>query len=50
MKKIVIMKGFFIDSLEEYALKEILRIMFPECAIEIQSDPPLNSAENFFND
>lgn len=50
LKKIVIMKGSFIDSLEEYALREILRIMFPECAIEIQSDPSLNSSENFLND
>lgn len=42
MKRIVILKGTFIDSLEEYVLKECLKIMFPECEIEIR----LNSSEN----
>jgi hypothetical protein len=39
LKKIVIMKGSFIDSLEEFVLRECLEIMFPECSIEIRSNP-----------
>ncbi len=39
MKRIVILKGSFIDSLEEYVLRQCLRIMFPECNIEIRLDP-----------
>ena len=37
MKRIVILKGSLIDSLEEFVLKKCLGIMFPECDIEIRS-------------
>ena len=43
MKRVVILKGSFIDSLEDYVLRECLRIMFPECDIEIRSHPPVYS-------
>ena len=43
MKRIVILEGAFIDSLEEYVLSECLRIMFPECKIEIRSKNHVNS-------
>ena len=39
MKRIMILKGSLIDSLEEFVLKECLGIMFPECEIEFRSDP-----------
>jgi len=39
LKKIVILKGSLIDSLEDFVLKECLGIMFPECKIEIRSNP-----------
>ena len=39
MKKMVILKGSFIDSLEEYVLRGCLKIMFPECKIEIRLIP-----------
>lgn len=42
MKKIVILRGSFIDSLEEFVLTECLGIMFPECDIEIRSVPMTN--------
>ena len=45
MERIVILKGSFIDSIEEYVLKECLRIMFPECNIEIRLAPAVNSPE-----
>jgi len=45
MKRIVILKGSIIDSIEEYVLKECLRIMFPECHIEIRSAPAVNSRD-----
>jgi len=45
MKRIVIVKGSLIDSLEEYILTEYLGIMFPECDIEIRSDPRVNSPD-----
>ena len=45
MEKIVIMKGPFIDSLEKYVLMECLRIMFPECEIEIRSHPHVYSPD-----
>ncbi|MFC1821614.1 hypothetical protein ACFL9T_02835 [Thermodesulfobacteriota bacterium] len=45
MKKIVILKGSFIDSIEEFVLKECLSIMFPECDIEIRSVPAVNSPD-----
>ncbi|MBA3027518.1 MAG: hypothetical protein FP816_01715 [Desulfobacteraceae bacterium] len=41
MKKIVILKGGAIESIDEYILKKCLRIMFPECDIEIQSSQPI---------
>lgn len=40
MEKIVILKGSYIDSLDEYVLTECIKIMFPECEIEIQLYPP----------
>ena len=49
MKKIVILKGSSIDSLEEYVLSECLSIMFPECDIEIRSDPHVNSQNEKIN-
>jgi hypothetical protein len=45
MKRIVILKGSFIDSIEEYVLKECLKIMFPECNVEIRLVPAVNSPE-----
>jgi hypothetical protein len=36
-------EGFFIDSIEEYVLRECLKIMFPDCNIEIQFIPAVNS-------
>ena len=45
MEKIVIMKGPSIDSIEDYVLRECLRIMFPECKIEIRSHPPVYSPD-----
>jgi hypothetical protein len=39
LKKLVILKGSFIDSLEEYVLRECLKRMFPECKIEIRLIP-----------
>ena len=49
MKKIVIMKGSFIDSLEEYVLRECLKIMFPECNIEIRAVAPANTLDRKIN-
>ena len=49
MKKIVIMKGSFIDYLDEYVLKECLNIMFPECKIEIRSGTSVNSPDEEMN-
>jgi hypothetical protein len=37
MKRIVILKGSLIDSLEEFVLKKCLEILFPECDIQIRS-------------
>jgi hypothetical protein len=45
LKRIVILKGSFIDSIEEYVLRQCLRIMFPECNIEIRLDPAANSPD-----
>lgn len=42
MKKVVILKGSLIDSLEEFVLTECLGIMFPECHIDIRSIPCVN--------
>jgi len=38
LKKIVILKGSFIDSREAYVLRECSKIMFPESDIEIRSN------------
>ena len=46
MEKILIMKGPSIDSIEENVLRECLRIMFPECKIEIRSHPPVYSPDD----
>jgi hypothetical protein len=45
LKRIVILKGAFIDSIAEYVLRECLTIMFPECNIEIRLDPAVNSPD-----
>jgi hypothetical protein len=43
------MKGSFIDSLEEYVLREYLKIMSPECNIEIRAVAPVNSPDREIN-
>ena len=50
MKKIVILKGSFIDSLEDYVLRECLKIMFPECEIKIRSDILMEESSDGDND
>jgi hypothetical protein len=45
MEKIVIMKGTSIDSIDEYILRVCLRIMFPECEIDIRPHPPVYSPD-----
>ena len=45
MKRIVILKGSIIDSIEEYVLRECLKIMFPECHIEIRAVAPVTSQD-----
>ena len=45
LKKIVILNGPSIESVDEYVLRECLRIMFPECDIEIRSNSPVNSPD-----
>ena len=45
MKRIVIVKGAFIDSLDEYVLRECLKIMFPECHIDIRAVAPVTSQD-----
>jgi len=37
MERIVIMKGPSVDSPDEYVLTECLKIMFPDCEVEIRS-------------
>ena len=37
MKRIVILKVYLIDAMEEFVLTECLGIMFPECDIEIRA-------------
>jgi len=44
-KRIVILKGSIIDSIEESVLRECLRIMFPECNIELRLAPAVNSLD-----
>jgi hypothetical protein len=39
LKRIVILKGSIMDSLEKYVLSECLNIMFPACGTEIRSHP-----------
>jgi hypothetical protein len=41
----VILKGAFLDSIDEGVLRECLRIMFPECEIEIQLRPPVGGTD-----
>lgn len=43
MNKIVTLKGPSVDSQDEYVLTECLKIMFPNCEVEIQSAPGENS-------
>jgi hypothetical protein len=43
LKRIVVIKGSFIDTIEEYVLKECLNIMFPGCKIEICSVKSVDS-------
>ena len=45
MERIVILKGSLIDTLEDFVLKECLKIMFPECKIEIRSNPIVNNPD-----
>ena len=45
MKRIVILKGSLIDSREAYVLRECLEIMFPQCDIEIRSNPLVNDPD-----
>jgi len=45
LKRIVILKGSFIDSIEEYVLRQCLRIMSPDCNIEIRLEPAVNSPD-----
>jgi hypothetical protein len=45
MKRVVILKGSLVDSIEEYVLRECLKIMFPQCDIEILSNPPVNDLD-----
>ena len=49
MKKMVIVRGSLIDSIEEYVLRECLRIMFPECEVEIRSVPIVDSQKMQMN-
>ena len=46
MKRIVILKGPFIDCIDESVLRECLRIMFPECEIEVRSMLPGDSMDD----
>ena len=43
MERIVIMKGSSVDSPDEYVLTECLKIMFPDCEVEIRSNLPGNN-------
>ncbi len=36
MERIVILKGPSVDAPDEYILTECLRVMFPDCDIQIQ--------------
>jgi hypothetical protein len=45
MKRVVTLKGPSIDSQDEYVLTECLKIMFPNCEVEIRSAPPENSRD-----
>jgi hypothetical protein len=50
MEKIVILKGPSVDSPGEYVLTECLKIMFPDCEVEILSTLPENSPDGGRND
>jgi hypothetical protein len=45
MNRVVTLKGPSIDSQDEYVLTECLKIMFPDCEIEIRSTRPENSRD-----
>ena len=45
MNRIVTLKGPSVDSQDEYVLKECLKIMFPNCEVEIQSAAAENSRD-----
>ena len=46
LKRIVILKGYAIDSIDEYVLRECLKIMFPDCELEIRSTLPESSRDD----
>jgi len=43
MNRVVTLKGPSVDSQDEYVLAECLKIMFPDCEVEIQAAPAENS-------
>jgi len=45
MNRIVTLKGPSVDSQDAYVLTECLKIMFPDCEVEIQSAPVENSRD-----
>jgi len=45
LKRIVILKGSLIGSIEAYVLRECLEIMFPQCDIEIRSNPRVENPD-----
>jgi len=45
MERIVILKGPSVDSPDEYILTECLKIMFPDCEVEIRSALPENNRD-----
>ena len=45
LKRIVILRGYSIDSICEGVLRGCLKIVFPECEIEIRSRPPAGSPD-----
>ncbi|MFO7739793.1 MAG: hypothetical protein R6V46_15045 [Desulfatiglandaceae bacterium] len=45
MNRVVTLKGPSIDSQDEYVLTECLKIMFPDCEIEIQPTPAENNRD-----
>jgi hypothetical protein len=49
MNRVVILTGPSIDSQDEYVLTECLKIMFPNCEVEIRSAPPEDSRDEKAN-